>query len=181
MGKCVLVRHMETKSYFHTRVLVARNHWMKMLLVSFEKHHSYLSGCLCKHKKLSLFILQQTRILYKFMLRWIDLIASQNSASFHKNNFLGFSFDIKNMTLHPMSAINFMKMVKQVDHIWSIPINVIRSKLLTFIDSASITYQNKHVYSKDCWNCILMECSEFQTMELLLLNRVCWLSTYGKP
>ena len=151
---------------------------MKMLLVSFEKH---LSGCLCKHKKLSLFILQQTRIVYKFMLRWIDLIASQNSASFHKNNFLGFSFDIKNMTLHPMSAINFMKMVKQVYHIWSILINVIRSKLLTFIDSASITYQNKHVYSKDCWNCILMECSEFQTMELLLLNRVCWLSTYGKP
>ena len=75
-------------------------------------------GCLCKHKKLSLFILQQTRIVYKFMLRWIDLIASQNSASFHKNNFLGFSFDIKNMTLHPMSAINFMKMVKQVDHIY---------------------------------------------------------------
>ena len=171
MSECVLVRRMETKSYFHSRLLVLRNHWMKMLLVSFEKH---LSGCLCKHKKLSLFILQQTRIVYKFMLRWIDLIASQNSASFHKNNFLGFSFDIKNMTLHPMSAINFMKMVKQVYHI-------IRSKLLTFIDSASITYQNKHVYSKDCWNCILMECSEFQTMELLLLNRVCWLSTYGKP
>ena len=165
---------METKSYFHPRLWVVRNHWMKMLLVSFEKHHSYLSGCLCKHKKLSLFILQQTRIVYKFMLRWIDLIASQNSASFHKNNFLGFSFDIRNMTLHPMSAINFRELLNQSDQL-------IRLKLLTFIDSASITYQNKHVYSKDCWNCILMECSEFQTMELLLLNRVCWLSTYGKP
>ena len=174
MAKCVFVRHMETKSYLHPRLLVARNHWMKMLLVSFEKH---LSGCLCKHKKLSLFILQQTRIVYKFMLRWFDLIASQNSASFHKNNFLGFSLYIKNMTLPPVSAINFMKISKQ-----SVEYSLInRSKILTYIDSASITYQNKHVYSKDCWNCILMECSEFQTMELLLLNRVCWLSTYGKP
>ena len=119
MGECVFVRHIETKSYFHPRLGVVRNHWMKKLLVSFEKH---LSGCLCKHKKLSLFILQQTRILYKFMLRWIDLLASQNSASFHKNNFLGFSFDIKNMTLHPMSAINFMEISKQRNTLYKIKI-----------------------------------------------------------
>ena len=47
------------------------------------------------------------------------------------------------MTLHPMSAINFMNISKQ-------SFEYIGSKLLTFIDSASITYQNKHVYSKDC-------------------------------
>ena len=135
---------METKSYFHPRLWVVRNHWMKMLLVSFEKH---LSGCLCKHKKLSLFILQQTRIVYKFMLRWIDLIASQNSASFHKNNFLGFSFDIKNMTLHPMSAINFMKMVKQVDHIWSIPTNVFIIRVKT---SNLYWFSLNHISKQTC-------------------------------
>ena len=50
------------------------------------------------------------------------------------------------MTLHPMSAINLMEISKQRNHLQF----VIRKKLLTFIDSASITYQNKHVYSKDC-------------------------------
>ena len=120
---------METKSYFHPRLWVVRNHWMKMLSVSFEKH---LSGCLCKHKKLSLFILQQTRIVYKFMLRWFDLIASQNSASFHKNNFLGFSFDIKNMTLHPMSAINFMEISKQRNHLQFVVYRLKTSNLYWF-------------------------------------------------